>query len=361
LGLAAASFYLIVPEDVIHGTIVRVDALAACLSFLALTIGWRKPSSNAVLAAAAAVGVAAWFTKQTAVLGPAALFLWLLLHNRRRALVFGAMYVGLLAAAIGVAEMAAGGVFLKTVLGYSVAGFSWRKLAFVLYWHFLVHRPIHYLLLLSFLGGAWALVRGGWRATPWPVYFAVCLASLIWLGKAGSSSLYFLEFHLACAIGLAAVLPALRERSARLEAGALVVAAVVCLWSLPDLAIAPFKDRDPAAERVIVAAVRAARGPLLMENAGYAVLAGRDDLDLPNPFLAKTLIERGVIALQPYVDRTREKRYGLIVLDNPAAPPTGTTQDRFPRALLEEIDRSYRLAGAAGGSYFYLPKPADPM
>jgi hypothetical protein len=360
-GLAATGFFFTLPEIDLYAVVVRADSLAVFFSAAALFVGWRFSSRLGGLAAAAGLGVAGWFVKQTAILGPAALTLWLLTSDRRRAAQFIALYGGLMLATLGLSECASHRMFLKTMLVYPGTGFTWLRMKYFVEWHLLSHSPSHVPAWAGLLAAFIGFGRGGWRASPTPWYLALNLAALALLGKEGSSRFYFIEFSVACAIGVGVALATIERGLGRWAAvAALGVVAALAALAAPRLLHDVFAGRYERVEAQRVALLRhAGDGPLLLENVGYALLAGRRDLDLVNPFLLKRLFARGVLPLAPYLEKVRQRRYAAIALDSPAARPSLITADRYPAALLAEIARYYPPPANVGGMFFYLPPPAE--
>jgi hypothetical protein len=357
---AAAAAVLLTRENLLLAPMVRCDALAAALSLAGVVVAYRWASSRAGLAAAAAICVAAWFTKQTAVVAPVAVFAWRLASERRAAARFAAYYAVLLGGAIGLAELAFHGLFLRNIIGFSRSAYSLADLA-----HHLVRyvRPAMWpWRAVPLAGAAFGLVaagRAGWRQSPWPAYFALCALSLAALGKEGATLLYFYEFHAACAVGfgLGVSRIALFDRAAgriALAGAALCFAALTALLFRGMLA-----DLRHAGDAEAVNMVRAAAGPVLLEDSGYGLLAGVQQMDLITPFIASRLAARGQFDFSPWIDNVRARRYALIQLESPADRPSLGTSLRFPASLLSEIARDYVPAAVAGHGYFYLPKAAQ--
>ncbi len=357
----AAAIFLIVPETARLGALVRVDALASALSLAALVVGIRGEATRRRLALAALLGVAAWMTKQTAFAGPLALGIWLLVRERRAALFFGAIYAGTLAAAIALCEWASGGVFLQNVLGFSVTPFAWGRLAYYATTYIRLDTAPH---LLALAGFAFALAARDedQRVAPLAIYAAVAGASLVALGKEGSSHLYMFEFHAACAAGLATGLDRAQVRFA--PRGAMVVAmgfAMLVIASIPSVIPTRNVPSDDGPDAMLALALRARPGPAILENSGYALAAGIGAPDLVNPYLAHRLFARGLFDERPFLDRVRERRYALIVLESPPNAPSIVTRERFSGDFLRAVAENYAPAGRAGAYVVCVPRESAPV
>ncbi|MCC6160448.1 MAG: glycosyltransferase family 39 protein [Deltaproteobacteria bacterium] len=351
----AAAVFLIVPETARLGALVRVDALASALSLAALVVGAVESPSRRRLALAALLGVAAWMTKQTAIAGPLALGLWWVVCERRRALVFGAMYAAGLGVAIAACEWASG-VFLQNILGFSVTPFAWGRLAYYAGGYIRLDTAPHLLALAGFALALAARTEDG-RVAPLAIYAAVTAASLVALGKEGSSHLYMFEFHAACAAGVAVGLD--RARGGGASRGAMVAAAAFALLliaSIPSVSPTRNVPASDAADRMLVEALRARPGPAILENSGYALVAGTDAPDLVNPYLAHKLFARGLFDERPWLERVRDRRYALIVLESPPSAPSVVTRERFSDEFLRAVAENYAPAGRAGAYVVCVPR-----
>jgi hypothetical protein len=234
--------------------------------------------------------------------------------------------------------------------------FSGERLASFLAWSILRNQPIHALMWAGFAGGLIVSLKQGWRSSPVPIYLLLNAASLAWLGKAGSSLLYFYEFGLAGALGLGWALASLERRSAQRAALATLAIAALAAAGLPSTTREPFAGKNAESERRVVDAVKQARGPLLLEDPGYAALANRTDVEMVNPFLATQLFARRLADPTPLIAAVRAGRFGLIVLASPVGRPSQTTRDRYPAAMLAAIAQSYELHDAFGENFLYAPR-----
>ncbi len=353
---AAAAAVLLTRDNLLFGPTVRCDALAAALSLAGVWVAYRWASARAGLAAAA-ICVAAWFAKQSAVAAPIAVFVWLVAGDRRAAARFAICYAFMLGGAIALAEAAFHGLFWRNVVDFSLTSYSLPGLAHQLGKYFQAFWPWRAVPLGGAALGVFAAGRAGWRQSPWPAYFAACALGLAALGKEGASLFYFFEFHAACAIGFGLGVSRISFFD-RFAGRTALAGAALCFAALTAAAQhAMLAGLRAAGDAEAVGLVRAARGPVLLEDSGYGLLAGAPKLDLINPFLASRLAARGKFAFAPWIDNVRAGRYALIELDSPAERPALATRSRFPDALLRAIAQNYVPAAAAGHGYFYLPKP----
>jgi len=358
LAFIASCVFLVMPENAAFGSLVRVDILSVTFSLACLYVGWRYKDSRYGIFISAALGVAAWFTKQTAILGPLSLFFWLLLiRDKRKAFVFGAMYGVILTVLISLVELMAHGVFLKNILDYSITSFSFETIIDYVKWYPFSHFPLHLLALIGVVFGFAAVLQKGWRSSPLFIYLIICIGSLASLGKEGASTLYLFEFHAACAINLGVGLSAIFEKTKRpIAVSVIVLLALMSLSGFNILANAAFYGNDSKTEQMAVDVIKSVADPILIEDPGYALLAGKTNLDLINPFLAAQLSARRLLDLNPIIQNIQLDKYKLIALTSPADKPSSLTLARFPQPMLLEMKQHYRFVGIVGEFYLYFPR-----
>jgi hypothetical protein len=102
---------------------VQGDALPVLLQLGALVVVTRRPGRSAT-AAAALLCALALLAKFSALWAPAAILVWLLARDRRRALTFAGSFVLFLAAGIGVTEAISHGHFSDNFLALSGSSFT---------------------------------------------------------------------------------------------------------------------------------------------------------------------------------------------------------------------------------------------
>jgi hypothetical protein len=200
------------------------------LSVIAITNwhGWKAVSASAVFAAAA------FLTKQTFLTAFIACLFFQLLMDRKAALLFAAIWFGLIGSAIAAIHFAGWG---GTGIWFSwfVAPRNPLRLGIWIYnCKWMVHQPVFtVILLLSIMSVSVAFVRQGWQAvrdSPLLAYLGVAtLAVLITAAKDGASHSTFFEFELACLLWLTHSVRAMtRETATRWISGAVLLACCLC-------------------------------------------------------------------------------------------------------------------------------------
>lgn len=134
-------------------SVARADALALALAFAAVVLGYYGQGRRTALASAC-LAVLAVFTKQTMVVLGGALFLWLLLQERRRALWFGtaALVLGV-AGSLGLERHSGGWFSFYVMMGHQTHAMHWDNLTFYFWRDVLFLAPA---LLIVPLVWAWA-------------------------------------------------------------------------------------------------------------------------------------------------------------------------------------------------------------
>ncbi len=362
-GLAAALIFLNDPETLYWGCVARVDVLGLGLELLGLAVLLARPHRRAWNGAALALFLLAGFTKQSLVAGVITGFFVLFLSERKRALLFGAAFVG-------------SGALLLGSLVVATKGLAWEHLVvanhitwspqLVLYW-WKVYFARHWGLVALAAASVVILVRCGTTARPGArgaVLFGVlALTASFTSGRLGSNTNHFLEATAALTllVGLASSTLAARNGRAAL------------LLSIPALlAILPFRGglRLPSEEgawwmgptpasrenaRQLSEALRGIPGDILSSHLDLAPLTGKRLL-YQTAVMAE-LAKRGLWDPAPLVDRIRRKTFSVVILDSPIDEIDAATDVRFPPEVLIAIRRAYVLRMQRGVYCFHIPRP----
>jgi hypothetical protein len=121
-----------------------------------------------------------------------------------------------------------------------------------------------------------------------------------------------------------------------------------------------------ASQRVIDRIARA-DGPVLCEDTGLTLLAGKEPPLMPFEFTM--MVRRGVIDPTPVCERVRRGGYPLIVLRfNPLdprevelhVPEDDWKAGRWPDGIISRVIESYRLDEETGPYFLFVPKDRPP-
>ncbi|HEY8148688.1 MAG TPA: glycosyltransferase family 39 protein [Vicinamibacteria bacterium] len=294
--------------------LARVDMLAIFFSaagLLAFTRGAR-------LGTVFALFWLAFFTKQNALLAPAAVLLHLAVSGPPRR--FAAAFAGFalpLAALFGLLVLATDGEAYRHLVTYTAAaGFDWSRLGKG--YGDLVRVAWPLLLVLGF--GLVARRRAGPaedRAGALWIYWGLSVAGLATIAKEGAVQNYYVEPWAATVLAGAAALPLLGERlGSTARVAILLLAAAVAHYTqnwahrLPHAIAHPDQD---AGFRRLWEVVRETEGPILSENLAVLVLNRRPVL--VEPFGLLTLSRAGLLRKGPIVRDCEKGVFEVVVVE----------------------------------------------
>ncbi len=228
----------------------------------------------------------------------------------------------------------------------------------------------------------------------WPAYFAISVIAALWSAFHRPSRVLLLYFLLACAIFLTGgrigsahnylleptaigammfgvMWAVLSQSSGRGRAGLMLLAgllAVQMTWTLlpphlPEtLSVLRLRFDRRASQRVIDR-IEQAGGPVLCEDTGLTLAAGREPPLMPFEF---TMMARGgALDPAPVFRRVREGRYPLIVLRfDPFDPREVELHEpgedwkagRWPDGIISGVTARYRLDEKAGPYFIFVPR-----
>jgi hypothetical protein len=84
-------------------------------------------------------------------------------------------------------------------------------------------------------------------------------------------------------------------------------------------------------------------GPVLSENVGAVVLAGREP-EVSNPFVLNQLVRQGVLPAQPLEQMVAEHKFGYIILTNDPETMEMFGSTRWWPRLIRLMASNYRVA-----------------
>lgn len=374
LASALGGLYLLAIPGVRFAAVqARVDMTAAALSLAGIAwLAWPAEEGRVGVVGPSLCFAAALATKQSMVAAPAAALVWLAWVERPRALRLLAWTAGLTLGWLAACWALFGSAFFLNIGPYTAAiPWSWSNLERM--WT----RALGVWYLPAFVATAayavYALTKGSRRERLIALYALAAAASTVTVAKAGSSTLYLIEFTLAgslalgCAVGLALRAKRLETPAWRLGA-CLAIALSLFYLQLPvegyplSLRLRQARalwsqDWEGARKRdsLMVEVIRKTDGPVLAEEASYLLAAGKPVL--LNPFVMKWLAARGRWDESRLVRDIARHRFALIQLDGFAVPPAGRpmnptertlhliTRARFSPQVLRAVDLWYELPG----------------
>jgi hypothetical protein len=361
----ACGMILAMPHVMVWSTLMRVDPLAVGLAFLGfwLFIRGRRAGAIPVFALGA-------FTRRTNVAAMGAAFVgdaqqrgW-----RRAARAFAVQVILILALFASAVAVTRGGMYHQLAMhtaGSLGKAWSWQQL--------------------------WSLIRFPIRV--WPVYFAITVIGAGWCAWQRERRLLFLFFAFACVIFLtggrigsahnylieptavgmmmmAAMWADLSRRGPGIPAAALIAIggaiAIQMVWTDRNLSysISLVQPKANAASSAhVVDLIRSSPGEAVCEDAGLAVLAGRDDTLMPFEFTQ--MARRHALDPTPVFERVRDGKYSLIItrfdpfdpheieLHRPGEDWKG---GRWPDGFVQAMVKRYHLAENADPYFVFVPR-----
>jgi hypothetical protein len=316
--LAAAALFAMPWFVSTWAALARVDTTAIAFSLAGLGVVLAHGVSRRAGPALVRVWLAV-FTKQNALLAPAALLLDLALSRDRRLLRAGAAYALPLLALFGLLVLATGGAAWRHLVPYTAAAeYEPGRMAESYLQFAVIAAPL--LLLIAFAIAVVPAAFAGGRGRVLLLYFGLNLAALATIAKAGAAQNYFLEPWAATLLLAGFSLRAAGERFPALRAWRLAVllaAAVVAHYAYPSLDRLPQALRAPENAKDFVALTRMIRetpGDVLSENLSLLVVNGRPVL--LEPFGVLLLARQGLLDTAPLVADCERGRFPLVVVEH---------------------------------------------
>jgi hypothetical protein len=325
-------------------------ALACILLGLLLYI--RAPESNRTVLAVAFLFVLGGNIKHNLLAAPLVVFIDLLIRSRAKAARFAVFGVLLLAASFFANQWAGGPYFTAQLLTPRV--YSASKLMSCVQILFPVLVP----LILAAVWSVRNLCDARFRIVA--LYFFISLPMGIALYGGGGTTV---NMFFDCFLSVAIILGLLLDRVWQSEAvwlrkgGSWRWAVPLVLFQLPCTEIPPVHLHPLMAEKKEFTAevnfIAAQPGPALCESLLRCYYAGKPYLI--DPFNSTSLVRLGKLDGNEWVQRIANHEYGAIqtyapvtLMDRPNA--------RFPDAVLDAIDRNYKVAVQDAKTVIYIPR-----
>jgi hypothetical protein len=301
--------------------LARVDMLACLLSVLGLLVQEKVDERRGLLRyAALPLFWLAFFTKQSALLAPAAVFLHglLIAPRRRRTLLDLFVFSAGLVLLLGLLLLASDGLAWRHLVPFTAAAtYEWDRMM-KLGGDFLVLAGPLLAVVVALCAVAPRRLQTG-REGRYAIYVALNLLAIVTVAKAGAAQNYLIEPWVALVIlslllldRAAATRPDLRALVPAVALVALVVAGLADREKLQKR-LAPTAGVDAAEFAELTVTLKAARGPVLSENLSAVVLAGKPVL--VEPFGLGLISARGLAHPEQVVADCRALRFAVVVYE----------------------------------------------
>ncbi len=365
-GVIGGLTMLCMPHIILWAPFIRVDQLALGLSLAGLFIVVRWPKGRGGLIAAAALLVAAAYTKQSyALSAPLAAFVWLLSQKAyKRAFQLAGLVAGAGVVIFGLLMLTTRGSFYFNIITATQSKFSWETVKNTFNGLF-SHLPLLMygsgLFILLGLGGYFIRFLGKIRPATWALvsaYLVGAIIETITIGKDGSSINYLYE--LSAAFGLVAgafiAWPPKNYRWATAILIALLATQIGSMthWMNRDFLKGftyKFRHQDEVAQLYQI--VKDAKGPVLAdEYMGLIPLAGQTVY--MQPFEFKQLKDAGIWDDQKMAQDIVDKKFPAILIYDP--PNWNSFTERWTPLLRAAILSDYQVTAIYAETEVYTPK-----
>ena len=330
----------------------RVDIFANLLSLAAVYVAWRHAHSKRLYWSLPLLW-AALYTRQSSVEGFIVIAVYLFLQRRRELVRYLMLYIAGAGALFVICYMIFGPEFFRHIVIYTKTQWYPQRLAAT----FEVVFKGMFLPTAIAIFAAWQLWKNR-DARIWIYYFIVGFFMALLAGKVGSDQNYFLPMFIPQAIvtGIWAVEVLQSAIERRAKNGLLVLMAGLVLFmgfviGDRELSFTPSKAEAYNGQQLIEI-IRSFKGPVLVEDEGLTLLAGRDVIY--NPFIMNELNKEGLWDQTPFVDSIKHAEYDLIVLrfnvfdrssEDTAELGDMAGWDRFSPEMEEAIRENYVTDG----------------
>lgn len=348
-----AALFLFASPAVYWTSLFRVDALGLMFSLAGLYCIHRNEDGNGVYVSAILFFLAI-MTKQSFVAAPAAAFVYLLLRNKKSAIVMFFSLGLLVASAFVLLDVSTHREFLYNVVTLQAWPVSLVRTE-ALYIGFL---QIHSILFVSALGMAvFMIIRD--KKSLFAYYLLTSAIVALTVGRLGSDVNYFLEVIVASTILFGMLLKEIdigaAVRQANLVGCFAVAALVVQLAIFYHGAAVPTLD-NMKSQRTVTQLVAQVHGDVLAEDVGPLVM---DHQTVFIAFFEMTQLDKeGVWDQSEFIRDLDNKKFSMIILD--ASNGNSVNAARFTPQMLDSISKNYQLADKIG-EYLILVRTAQPQ
>jgi hypothetical protein len=349
-GLALLAF----PPVAYWSSLYRVDALALALSLAGVWLVVRRPAGRLTVPAAAALLVAAIYTRQSyGVAAPLAACVWLgQATSWRRALALAALTGGLGAGLFLALDVVTGGGFSFNIVSANLNAYQAGSLAQYL-------TDVWALMPFALAAVAAFLLLAPWFRVPsWQLvapYVLGAVVSGLTVGKVGSNVNYLIELGAGVSLSIGAVLAWQRPHRAVHGVIALFLALDLTLVVLasPYRTVTYVRLKQGEDARHLLDVIHRAPGIVLAdEDMGLLPLDGRPIFF--QPFEMTQLARAGRWDQRPFLAEIERQAFAAILIYR--IPELPLHRQRWTDEMLEAIERRYVVEERVGPTEVYRPR-----
>jgi hypothetical protein len=343
-GLFFLSSYVLWPWAVTN----RPDILGALLSLAGFLL-YTQFAKSPMRWLSIPLFLFAFFTKQSFVCAPGAVFLWLIWEKKWKEAIFLSSSCALLTLIILFAmDRFSGGLSTMNLIDPNLAAPETFQNFRLVTFRFFQVSPLPILIAVA------GLVFKGLRR-PESIYFLLSLAFAIFSSsKLGSNLNYFIEplaaGCLLVPVGLGSMISQPSPQRAFLVAAFVVLLIPSINFMAHSIQTLHFNDEEPIRQRVLEE-----KGLIITDNPHFALISRQPFL--LEPLLLSYMEKAGKWSSQGIVEMMRKHEIELIVLTLPVENALSWQGfKRLPAAVLAAIQKYYRLEQKLNGYYVYVPK-----
>jgi hypothetical protein len=359
--------------------LMRVDMLSFALGFAGFYFGLRSVTRPKAIYVAAVLFVAAIYTKQTAIAGPASVFLVLLFLRPRTAWTGIATILAVGLTALATLSWITDGGFLRHIVTYNLNRLDWHNLGAIRK-VLQIHSVYLGITLFGILAWSRRLPPRYFREGRWKhlheqlvsspgfaarlmvlIYLALTTLMLVSAMKSGAYVNYFIEWCcvIATFVGIAqidtAALACGRPAIAKSRVWSVLVTTAVAVQTLfllgnADQRFAPgISDRTEPAQ--LAALVRAAPGPVIGDNM-VAILRGGKPV-IWEPAIFAELASLGMWNERPFITRIDAREFAFFI--TLGKPGDWLFDSRYSPEVTKALVTSYPVERRLDGYILYFP------
>ena len=350
-GIGFGALFLCSPIVQFWWPLLRVDLVGLVLTLMGLVVFQRNTPLNPKKVewgtiVAGVLFVLAIFTKHTLIAAPAACVVWALLNRKRKS----AVQLMACCAVLGTMAFAIGELATHRFLGFALFRmhpdpYNWSAYTDALQQVITIHPLLAVLSFILLIG----IVRDRKASLPF-IYLLLSALTAFTVGKAGSNFNHVLELIAALCMAAGAGWKYVAEQTGIRQIGpalALLIA-YVTVQSSRELM---FEPRSSGSEQVIAVLRHEPDAPILSENTGAVVLAGKTPL-VSNTFVYTQLVKYGGWSDADLLAMLRAKSIPAVLIDS-------TRRQLWSKEMLQTLHANYRLAGKFECRYaglMFVPK-----
>ena len=334
LSILAPLIFLITYDNYEWIAYCRVDYCAVFFSISGLAAALTGNMKRISLMLAGLAFFLALYAKHIQLAAAAAVILWLILENRRTALIFTASLAGAIIVTFLILMIFTNGEVYRHLIVYNANKFDFWQFSRLLlhFWRF-----NKYILLIAAILSILEIVRiifpqfyqrtdSGAPYSLVTLYFAISMISLIGLAKEGAAPNYFIEPEAALALFVSIAsyrhFSMLKRRRSAYGVVFIVIVFILAaghVYNLNRMKPALFSHHNPGAADLgraeqVRRLVQEHPGDILSEYPIFNIRCGRPVLF--QPFIMSELVRQGIWDPAPLIEDLHKKRFALIITTN---------------------------------------------